>query len=110
MGGVFLASDSRRSYGYTLCREHISARRMLLLASDSRRSCGCSLGMDHIWLLQKGVCGVGGGVLLASDSRRSCGYSFGREHISAFGMTLEMDVETLWCYAGQHFAVPEGCA
>ena len=55
VGGVLLASDSRRSCGSSSSREHISARRMLLLASDSRRSCGCSLGMDHIWLLQKGV-------------------------------------------------------
>ena len=83
-----MASDSRRSCGSSSSREHISARRMLLLASDSRRSCGCSLGMDHIWLLQKGVCGVGGGVLLASDSRRSCVYSLSREHISARGMML----------------------
>ena len=93
---MLLASDSRRSCGDSLGRDHISARGMMLLASDSLRSCWYSLTRDHILLLQMGV----GGVLLASDSRCSCGYSLGREHISAFGMTLNMGVETLWCHAG----------
>jgi hypothetical protein len=48
------------------------------------------------------------GVLWASESRRSCGLCLGRGHVSALGMTLKMGVETLWCHAGQHLAVPEG--
>ncbi len=54
VGGVLLASDSRRSCGYSLGREHISARGMMLLASDLRRSCGYSLSKDHIWHFQRG--------------------------------------------------------
>ena len=81
MGSGFLASASLRSYGSSLGREHISAAAECV-----------------------------GNVFLASDSRRSCGYSLGREHISAFGMTLKIGVETLWCYAGHYLAASEGGA
>jgi hypothetical protein len=67
--------------------------------------------LASIWLLNEGVCAEWvGGVLLASDLRRSCGYSLGREHMSALGMALKMRVETIWCYAGQHLAAPDGGA
>ena len=53
------------------------------------------------WLaVPEGCAAWVGGVLLGSDMRRNFWYSLGSEHISAFGMTLKMGVETLWCYAG----------
>ena len=36
------------------------------------------------------------------------GVGGGREHISAAAMTLEMGVETLWCYLGEHLVILEG--
>ena len=70
------------------------------------------MGMETLWCYvghhlaaPEGVCGVGG---LLCSWRRICGYSLGSEHISALGKTLNVGVETLWCYAGQHLAAAEG--
>jgi hypothetical protein len=64
------------------------------------------MGVDTLWCYAgqdlaapDGGCGVGGRRALGVGSA-ACWYSLGREHISAFGMTLKMGVETLWCYAG----------
>ena len=65
--------------------------------------------LASIWLLHEGVCAEWvGGVLLASDLRRRVGNSSGTAHISVLGMTLELGVETLWCYVGLHLAAQEG--
>ena len=84
--------------------EHISAFGMAL-----------KRGVETLWCYAgqhlaapEGVCGVVSGVLVVSVSRRSSLYFFGREHISAFGMTLNMGADTLWCYAGQHLAARVG--
>ena len=55
-----------------------------------------------------GLCGVGVRRALGFGFAFQLSKSLGRDHMSALGMTLNMCVETLWCYAVLHLAASDG--